>query len=393
MTFGDGNRCFRALGRGLDVVAHEFTHGVTESTANLRYAGDAGALNESYSDVLGAMVDGDDWTMGEDVAKAVVGCPAAVRDLEDPTRFDQPMDTSEYFDTRTDNRGVHTNSGIPNHAAYLLAEDPVYGIGRADTAAIYYRALTTYVTATDDFVGNRAALIEAASDLFGAVSPQVDAVRQAQDAVGIPEIEQAAALRNVTPSGERRLRPGDPVVFSGQLVHAFDGTPVIGRKVEIQTNGGTFMSGRTNLNGRWTLRLPALPYNVSWRAVFRGGGDLGASAATPTRWLLVKPTLRAFTNLPMRSGHYKAQSGKRFLLQGSSKPRMWGAAIQAQYRWSRSGRWKSLGYARAGRDGRFGGTLRLSGSGYTIWIRHVYDGGKKRGWLDAESKPIAIDVR
>jgi Zn-dependent metalloprotease len=43
----------------LDVFAHEFTHAVTRSTANLVYAFQSGALNESFSDVFAAFVE--DW--------------------------------------------------------------------------------------------------------------------------------------------------------------------------------------------------------------------------------------------------------------------------------------------------------------------------------------------
>ena len=84
MAYGDGDGTyFGPLAQDLDVVAHELTHAVTEYTADLVYEGQSGALNESYSDVMAAMVDTGDWTVGED--SWTPGTPGdALRDLADP---------------------------------------------------------------------------------------------------------------------------------------------------------------------------------------------------------------------------------------------------------------------------------------------------------------------
>jgi bacillolysin len=60
---------FQPLARGLDVAGHEMSHGVIQSTANLEYQGESGALNESFADVFGVLIDRDDWKIGEDVVK------------------------------------------------------------------------------------------------------------------------------------------------------------------------------------------------------------------------------------------------------------------------------------------------------------------------------------
>ncbi|MEO7912359.1 MAG: M4 family metallopeptidase, partial [Roseiflexaceae bacterium] len=70
MIYGDGGRIFKPLPYGLDVIGHELTHGVTENTANLIYEGQSGALNESYSDVFGALIERKNWTMGEAIVKS-----------------------------------------------------------------------------------------------------------------------------------------------------------------------------------------------------------------------------------------------------------------------------------------------------------------------------------
>jgi hypothetical protein len=130
-----------------DIIAHEFTHGVTRYSSNLIYAEQPGALNESYSDVFAAMIDTANWTIGEGSAAGTL------RSLSDPSALGDPDHKSGYQwlpNTREgDWGGVHTNSGIPNKAAYLIVAGgthrgvTVRGIGRAKTQQLYYDVLTT----------------------------------------------------------------------------------------------------------------------------------------------------------------------------------------------------------------------------------------------------------
>jgi thermolysin len=185
VVFGDGSgTVFGPLSRDVDIVAHELTHGVTASEANLTYQGQSGALNESYSDVFAAMVDAGDWLIGED--SWTPGTPGdALRNMADPSAGGQPEHMSEYVETVYDSGGVHINSGIPNHAAYLTSEGPGYGIGRLATQQIYYRALTTYLTAGSDFLDNLNALLQSAAELFPGDATKTAAVARANAAVGI----------------------------------------------------------------------------------------------------------------------------------------------------------------------------------------------------------------
>ncbi len=194
MAYGDGNVAFKPLAGGLDVAAHEMTHGVTQYTANLVYLSQPGALNESMSDVFAVMVDRDDLKIGEDVVKRDFFPTGAMRDLENPNqglrRGDpgwQPAHMNEFVNLpetpEGDNGGVHVNSGIPNRAAALI----IKAIGREKTERIYYRALTTYLTSRAQFSDARIAIAQAARDLFGDQSAEVDAVNQAFDAVGITD--------------------------------------------------------------------------------------------------------------------------------------------------------------------------------------------------------------
>jgi len=140
MVFGDGDgEIFNRFTIALDVVGHELAHGVTETEAGLIYFEQAGALNESLSDVFGSLVkqfhlrqtaDKADWLIGEGLlAEGING--KGLRSMSAPgTAYDdpllgkdpQPADMQGYIQTRDDNGGVHLNSGIPNRAFCLAAK-------------------------------------------------------------------------------------------------------------------------------------------------------------------------------------------------------------------------------------------------------------------------------
>jgi Zn-dependent metalloprotease len=195
MCYGDGNVSFKPLAGGLDVAAHEMTHGVTQYSANLEYQNQSGALNESWSDVFGALVDTLNWTMGEFIIKDHNSFPTgALRDLKDPHNGGtpgsaswQPATMSEFQqlsnDQNGDNGGVHVNSGIPNHAFYFAATS----IGRPKAGQIWYRALTVYLTRTSQFIDARIATEKAATDLYGASSIELQSVKSAWDNVEVFE--------------------------------------------------------------------------------------------------------------------------------------------------------------------------------------------------------------
>ncbi|KSU84327.1 thermolysin [Fictibacillus enclensis] len=181
MVYGDGDgQVFRPLSGALDVVAHELTHAVTERTAGLNYSYQSGALNESMSDVFGYFLDPNDWLMGEDVyTPGTAG--DGLRSLSNPKLYGQPDHMSGYVNTSSDNGGVHTNSGIPNKAAY----NTITAIGKAKAEKIYYRALTRYMTPSTNFSSARAALLSATTDLYGSTSTEYNAVKTAWNNVGV----------------------------------------------------------------------------------------------------------------------------------------------------------------------------------------------------------------
>ncbi|CAI8987413.1 MULTISPECIES: M4 family metallopeptidase [Bacillus] len=196
MVYGDGDGyTFTSLSGGLDVIGHELTHAVTEYSSNLIYQNESGALNEAVSDIFGTLVEyydnrNPDWEIGEDIYTPGQSGDS-LRSMSDPTKYGDPDHYSKRYTGSSDNGGVHTNSGIINKAAYLLANGgthygvTVNGIGKDKAGAIYYRANTQYFTESTTFSQARAGLVQAAADLYGANSAEVTAVKQSYDAVGV----------------------------------------------------------------------------------------------------------------------------------------------------------------------------------------------------------------
>ncbi|MEJ1238751.1 M4 family metallopeptidase [Chryseolinea sp. T2] len=190
MFYGNGDVALKPTSAGIDVAGHEMTHGVVQTTANLEYQGESGAINESMADIFGAMIDPDgDWLIGEDVVRLAAYPSGAMRSLSDPhngaTQFGmpgfQPKHVSEQYQGTSDNGGVHINSGIANHAFYKYAT----AITRTKAATVYYKALDDYLTKSSQFIDLRLAVIQAATDLYGAGSPEVVQAGVAFDEVGI----------------------------------------------------------------------------------------------------------------------------------------------------------------------------------------------------------------
>lgn len=246
MAYGDGHVAFRPLARGLDVAAHELTHGVIEHSANLIYLSQSGAINESMADVFAVMVDREDWLVGEDVVSPAYFPSGAMRSFIDPHNGGsgpgspgwQPRHMSEYQrlpeTEEGDNGGVHINSGIPNHACYLLAQQ----IGREKTERIYYRALVTYLRQNSQFLDLRRAIIQAARDLYGE-GAETQAAASAFDAVGITDGGSGGSTpRDYEPvAGADRLLVYSP---SDAALYVFDNANSPAGPRQVSSNAGIF---------------------------------------------------------------------------------------------------------------------------------------------------------
>jgi Zn-dependent metalloprotease len=215
---GDPTRCPNATWNGSttnycpdidkdDVVAHEWGHAYTQYTHNLIYSYQSGALNESYSDIFGEALDllngfdarggannaqptaytsdgerfvptggGVRWRVGEDVAG--LNQPEALgifRDMWTPEAFNDPGHVSDRFYAcgTGDGGGVHTNSGVPNHAFAMLVDGKTYngvtveGIGLVRALNIYVRAMDVYQVSSTNFAQHEQALVASCQDLVG----------------------------------------------------------------------------------------------------------------------------------------------------------------------------------------------------------------------------------
>ncbi len=218
MFYGNGDQVFLPLAGALDVGAHEMTHGVVQNTANLEYKNESGAINEAMADISGAMVDRDDWQLGEDVIKpnSPYYPTGALRDMQNPHNGGtslsdpsfQPMHTNEQYTGTSDNGGVHINSGIINHAYYLLAE----AISKNKAEKLFYRALSQYMTKSSQFIDCRLAFEQAAKDIYGNNSTEYDAVVNAFYSVGIGE--QGGGGDGTNPPGDLPTNPGQDYIVS-----------------------------------------------------------------------------------------------------------------------------------------------------------------------------------
>lgn len=229
-AFGDGDGVsFREL-TSADVVGHELTHGVTDFTSDLVYQNESGALNESFSDMVGTALEfwleanlrepgtelEPDYLIGEDFDLRTNA--DGFRNMADPEEDGDPDHYSERYTGTSDNGGVHTNSAISNHAFHLLAEggqnascaEPethnndhcagvgltvVPGIGLADTEDIFFRAMTS-LSSNATFCEARDATIAAAR-----TTEHAAAVAAAWDAVGVcPSSDGGGGDTNASPT-------------------------------------------------------------------------------------------------------------------------------------------------------------------------------------------------
>jgi Zn-dependent metalloprotease len=287
MNFGDGGSGYGAL-VSLDVCAHELGHGVCQSTASLIYSGESGGMNEGFSDIWGNVVEHwadphesdaiakDTWLVGEELGQPL-------RSMRNPKQYGQPdtylgvnwVYTGAGCDNTNDNCGVHTNSGVLNYWFYLISvggkgtndngnayQVPAIGIDKAADIA-YATELT--LTNTSNYSSCRTASIAAATTLYGACSPEVEAVTRAWYAVGVGAdyvactsqvsfsttamaIDENAAANACVPSHVLNV----PIVLNGPApaggnavvtVTPIGGSAVAGIDYDLTSNTVTFNAG------------------------------------------------------------------------------------------------------------------------------------------------------
>jgi len=258
MVYGMGSRSSGILSMSpvveLSVTAHEYTHLVDNTTADLAYQGESGALSESFADQMGISVKkyvkGNDasWVIGEGLLDGYSGLrsmsfPKLCVDGEDPSpdtyKGEFWADTEDSYD----HGGVHINSGVPNKWYYLLTDGgsgtndndysyQVDGIGIEKSRQISYRAVTEYATSESQFADFRLASLQAAEDLFGENAPEVVAVDEAWKAVGVNADEEQTAIRDILETASRKQTIA-PIFYD-----------LTGRKVQNPQDGIYIVNGK-----------------------------------------------------------------------------------------------------------------------------------------------------
>jgi Zn-dependent metalloprotease len=200
MCYGDGDgRIFIRFTKSLDVVGHELTHGVITHTCNLVYANESGALNEHFADVFGSLVK--QWSKRQTVTRAdwligaeIMGPETSAKSLRtfragrayenDPLlgTDPQPKHLKNKYTGSADNGGVHINSGIPNHAFYLVAME-IGGRAWERAGKIWYKTMLK-LTATSNFADMVESSVETAATQYGSGSKEHKAVVKAWQSVG-----------------------------------------------------------------------------------------------------------------------------------------------------------------------------------------------------------------
>ena len=202
-----------------DTVGHEYTHGVTESSANLYYYMQSGSIDEAMADIFGELIDqwnglGTDtpavkWKLFEDDPDGVA------RDMSDPNAFKLPAKMSDqyYYCGTGDEGGVHTNLGVGSKAAYLMAEGGTFngqtltGVGNEKMGKIWYRVQTTKLTSASDYQDLADYLGQACDELNIGGTTTASDCQQVRKAVAAVEMSQqpaacAAPKAATCPAGE-----------------------------------------------------------------------------------------------------------------------------------------------------------------------------------------------
>jgi Zn-dependent metalloprotease len=200
MAYGDGDGViFIRFTKSLDVVGHELTHGVVTHTSNLDYRNESGALNEHFADVFGSLVKQwkkkhtaakADWLIGPDImgpgttAKALRTFKNEPAYSNDPAlgTDPQPKHLKNKYTGTADSGGVHINSGIPNHAFYLVAT-ALGGNAWEKAGQIWYKTLLA-LTHASNFKAMVSMSTQTAATLFGHGSTEEKAVIKAWKTVG-----------------------------------------------------------------------------------------------------------------------------------------------------------------------------------------------------------------
>ena len=176
------------MANSLDVIAHEYTHGIVEDETNLIYFGYQGSINEAYADIMACFMT-DDWLIGEELVDSKK-C-IAIRSLIDPKKTGCTYACEQVFwkredegskDDDYDNGHIHNNSTVISHVAYLMEQDDL----SIDNEKVWYKSLCMGYDDSADFYDVRKNIIKAAKKL-GASGSELEKIRKRFNEAAITE--------------------------------------------------------------------------------------------------------------------------------------------------------------------------------------------------------------
>jgi Zn-dependent metalloprotease len=197
-NYGDGSCAYHPL-TTLEVVGHEFMHGIIDQTSQLEYWSESGAINESMADMMGKRLEYEadfanfSWLLGKSFFATSDAEPFRV--MNDPHVLEMPaLYNGQYW---TASNGVHTNSSIGNLWFSMIVDGKqgtnevgttynVAALGMAKAGLIAFETNKNYLTASSNYNDFYQFSVAQAEDLFGAGSVEVLAVKEAWKAVGLP---------------------------------------------------------------------------------------------------------------------------------------------------------------------------------------------------------------
>ncbi len=353
-----------------DIVAHEFTHGVLDAEAPLFYQYQSGAINESYADVFGELIDlsyggGTDtksskWKIGEDAPIGVF------RDMRNPTRFGHPdrVRSPKWRTGAADDGGVHRNSGVGNKAASLMADGgsfrgyKVKAIGRVRTARVWYQALTTRLTPAANYIDLADALVAACTDLAGSDGMTLAHCKSVRDVTRATQMDR-------TPRSQAPKRA--PLCSAG--LSAVD---ILQDDLEDPGSGRWAPSRLTGSKKGWYY--PQNPNNVAaWDGTWASSGKLNFYA--PDYGSRMDSVMRLTVPLALPGGAY-LRFGHGFSFDKDAKRRYDGGILQIQVD---GGPWRGVGnlFTHGGYNGRI-----AKGSGNPLKGKRAWT-GDSHGWAQA----------
>ncbi|MFK7048511.1 MULTISPECIES: M4 family metallopeptidase [Flavobacterium] len=295
MTYGDGSGTYFDALTSLDVCGHEIGHAVCEKTANLVYQNESGAMNEGFSDIWGACIENyaqankQIWLIGEDIERR--SGHLALRSMSNPNAEGQP-DTykgTNWYSGTGDSGGVHTNSGVLNYWFYLLSVGGsgtndignafnVTGITIAKAEKIAFRTESVYLSSNSNYASARTGAIQAATDLYGAGSPEVIATTNAWHAVGIGAAYSGGTSDTTAPTTPTNLAASATTSTSTTLswTASTDNVGVTGYNIY---NGTTLLASSATTSATISGLTASTTYNFTVKAKDAAGNLSAASNA------------------------------------------------------------------------------------------------------------------